>query len=541
MRRLCATLALTGDGLVIDCNFQDTDLKQMHLNVVVLRSIILVLCIASSARSQSVRGTVLAADSVTPVVGAVVTVFGNAGEIVVRTRSTGTGRYFLRLPRADRYELSVIRIGYKPARIQLANVSADSVRSLDIVLSVLAIELSAVNISERDDCGTRRTDGNAFVHLWEQVRSALAAPRISEQADGLDIRVLRLEGTQDGSVHLRSGRQLPEVRNRHLEFDSVKAHETYTNRPFATTPAETLAAGGYVRRRPDGSVLFDAPSANALLSDGFLSRHCFGVELGPQNHPEWIGVSFRPIAAVDTLADVAGTIWLDGSNAELRRLEFSYTNLHYLPVETCNGTGKSRQCLLAVASDGDGTGGTMTFAYLPTGEWLISRWTIRTPAEGFKRRPSGTKIQVGSKTGDVCYRGRGCEAVNIPVPQLVVNSGAIVNLARGGIEVYRDDSTQSALSRIALKQAGKAQARITGVITDTGGRPLARAVVSTDAPVRTTITNDSGYFELNTLPAKVIGLMVRKPGYGAVAFHLPLIRDSTRNVRLRLVAIERPR
>jgi hypothetical protein len=136
-----------------------------------------------------------------------------------------------------------------------------------------------------------------------------------------------------------------------------------------------------------------------------------------------------------------------------------------------------------------------------------------------------------------CDRGPGCEPVWAITSRLDINSGAIASIARSGVEVYRDETTLSALSRIAAKQAGKAQAHVAGVITDTDGHALSRVVVSTDAPVRAAITNDSGYFEIRTLPVKQVGLSVKKAGYASLSFRLPLVADSTRHVRLSLVAI----
>jgi hypothetical protein len=60
-------------------------------------------------------------------------------------------------------------------------------------------------------------------------------------------------------------------------------------------------------------------------------------------------------------------------------------------------------------------------------------------------------------------------------------------------------------------------------------------VVSTEDPARAAITNDSGYFELPTLPAKTVGLTARRSGYDPIGFRLPLLADSTRHLKLSLV------
>jgi hypothetical protein len=59
--------------------------------------------------------------------------------------------------------------------------------------------------------------------------------------------------------------------------------------------------------------------------------------------------------------------------------------------------------------------------------------------------------------------------------------------------------------------------------------------VSTENPARAAITNDSGFFEISTLPAKNVGLTVRRTGYDPIGFRLPLLADSTRHMKLALV------
>jgi hypothetical protein len=272
----------------------------------------------------------------------------------------------------------------------------------------------------------------------------------------------------------------------------------------------------------------------------FGARHCFWIERGPRDHAEWIGISFKPINDADSLVDIAGTLWFNQATAELRRLDFTYAHLHYVPLDACVRTGLSRReksCIPPQYITNEGTGGTLAFAYLRTGEWLVNRWTILSPAEEYVDRPTEFRIRIVRGRSEDCQTGPDCERVEAITPRLGVNSGAVVSIARDGAEIYRNDTTVLAVSRIASKQAGKAPANLTGVIVDANGRPLSRAVVSTESPARAAITNDSGYFEIRTLPATQIGVTVRKVGYGPLAFNLPLLADSTRRIRVTLVAV----
>jgi len=70
--------------------------------------------------------------------------------------------------------------------------------------------------------------------------------------------------------------------------------------------------------------------------------------------------------------DIQGTMWLDAATSELRRLDFEYENLD-LDVDT-------RQL-----------GGTVEFARLPSGAWIVRDWAIRVPIieQGPARRTAG--------------------------------------------------------------------------------------------------------------------------------------------------------
>jgi hypothetical protein len=375
-----------------------------------------------------------------------------------------------------------------------------------------------LNVDARDNCGLRGPEAATFLQLWEQAHVALAATSFVETSASLDMRVVRLEGTveNDGS---------------HAKVDSARARETISSRPFATTPAETLSAAGYVRQRHDGSVVFDVPGADAFLSDAFVATHYFRVEDPPGDHRDWIGIGFRPAEEPDTTADIAGVMWLELATAELRRLEFTYVNVLFFPQRICDNT--KGWC---IRGSGRGAGGSLDFARLDDGAWLIHRWTIRTPAEGTQYRVDfkARKIPGG---WEKCYDShQGCEPVNVPHPKLVTNFGAVATVTRDGREIFRDDTTSAAMSRIATRGAGRHPAGISGVVTDAStGQSLARVVVSTDDPARAAITDDSGFFELPTLPVRAVVVSARRRGYDPIGLRLPLLPDSTRHMKLSLV------
>jgi hypothetical protein len=74
------------------------------------------------------------------------------------------------------------------------------------------------------------------------------------------------------------------------------------------------------------------------------------------------------------LPDISGVLWLDPVTSELRDLEYAYENLE-----------------MDVPSDA--LGGEVRFARLPSGAWIVRRWSIRTPIFGWReiRRPGASR------------------------------------------------------------------------------------------------------------------------------------------------------
>jgi hypothetical protein len=86
-----------------------------------------------------------------------------------------------------------------------------------------------------------------------------------------------------------------------------------------------------------------------------------------------VGLGFEPVAD-RRLTDIAGVLWLDPRSAELRDLEFHYTNLGQWA--------------------GTRAGGSITFARLPSGAWVIRKWYIRAPVPLVRRRLAGAEVRL---------------------------------------------------------------------------------------------------------------------------------------------------
>jgi hypothetical protein len=120
-----------------------------------------------------------------------------------------------------------------------------------------------------------------------------------------------------------------------------------------------------------------------------------------------------------------------------------------------------------------------------------------------------------------------------------LNLGVVSRVWDDGREVYRDDVAVATMVRIAERQAGRSGGHLNGLVVDTDGKPVRGVIVATDVPVRASITDSAGSFSLQTLPAKEVTVSAAKRGYGAISFRLPVIADSTRQLKLTLQSLPR--
>jgi hypothetical protein len=390
---------------------------------------------------QTLRGRVVRADSATAVPGVLVTALDSSGAPVATAMSAPSGDYFLRLPGAGRYQLRALHIGFRPTVVPAVDVSSSGSRTRDVVLTELPVTIAGMDVREKDECGMSREETEVFVPLWEQARGALAAATLAEQSGALDVRVVTVPGHVDAFKHFNDPLDGPLIRAPHPEQDTARTSERASDRVFASTPAESLLAAGYVRRRAQGGFAFDAPSADLLLSDGFAAQHCFGLTGAPRGHAGWLGITFAPRNTRDSVVDIRGVLWLDRASAELRRLEFDYTNLPPGKFKLCDPQPPRAQfhepaggpiCDSLPASDSLGLGGDADFVRLPTGEWLVVRWSIRTPPDAQKYRIAGIRVRIVGRSSEKCYSGKGCHDWWIAWPRLVTTNGIVASVSRGG-------------------------------------------------------------------------------------------------------------
>lgn len=321
--------------------------------------------------------------------------------------------------------------------------------------------LDTLRVRDRVACRISIRDGKRLVGLWEQARSALATTRADEVAGTLELQVVEIDGHIDDVKFNENPPVGPWERGLHPDADTAHARSFVARRAFATTPADTLLARGYIRRRADGTFVFDAPNAELLLSETFAARTCFELEEPPRDQPRWIGIRFTPRSLEGDRIDARGVLWLDRESAELRRLDFNYTNLPKTEFEMCDPQPDRRhfswegpKCETLRDGSKLDLGGTIEFVKLLDGQWIANRWTLRTPPDAGIYRFGHRVRQRGPRDWVLC-RGfdKGCTETWIQWPRLVTTSGSVASVRRSGVEIYRDAVAEALIA--AAKRARK--------------------------------------------------------------------------------------
>ena len=310
--------------------------------------------------AQQIRGEVTLNDGSTRAAGVVVVISDRTGSGLARALTNDRGEFEVTLPKAGLVGMRILRIGYRPTVLPNILVPVTGAVTVSALLGAEPIALSRVTIRTEARCRTDPDTGQLVAQLWQQARTALTAAQITTAARRLAVRWTLFDRftAKDGS---------PEG------APTTTTKNGSTERPFVSLPAEALAQSGYVVEDASASTYY-APDADVLLSDTFASTHCYRVVAPPSAQPSLVGVGFAPLGQRgEPVKEIEGTLWLDRSSAELRSLDFRYTNLSEPMLEA-------------------GAGGRVEFSRLATGNWIVSRWEIRVPRlkEGLAKGPRNT-------------------------------------------------------------------------------------------------------------------------------------------------------
>jgi hypothetical protein len=333
-----------------------------------LTLVLLALLLAAPLGAQTVSGQFVDRAG-EPVPSARVTLRDESGRTVHSALTDASGRFSLRAPAPGRYVVRAERIGFASTVSDAVTLAAGEQVTQRLVASGERVVLEAVVVEGQTRCALRPGVGEETSVVWGEVRKALDLVSAGTESPLSRFTVELFER----EIENRTGT---------LTVDNRRMVEGMAHKPFVPVAPERLVSLGYIER-DSSSVLYAAPDADVLLSDGFLEHHCFRLRTEGAPSPGLIGLAFEPTRG-RRVPDVQGVLWLDRASAELRLMEFEYTRA---PVRGARGV----------------PGGRMEFQRLPDGRWITSSWVVRMPVEAQRTlspmAPQGPRLVAVREVG----------------------------------------------------------------------------------------------------------------------------------------------
>jgi hypothetical protein len=327
---------------------------------------------AAAASAQEVRGRIVAEESREPLLGVFVMLRDSTGARIAGALTDSAGRYRVRTNRAGTFTVAAERLGYQSTASTSFELQLTAIVNQDFTLSVKPVILPGVVATTRG-CELSRGRAAQVNQIWEEARKGLNVTSWAMTEQMISYEFVRYSREVTGTNQI--------VRD-YVEQRSNRV----TGSPWRLASPEDLIEKGFLRNSSlQGFTDFYVPTAEVLISPLFLSTHCFDVIDQAAN--KRVGLRFRPIAPPDTgQADIDGVLWLGRENLALQSIEYDYVR----------GQGDR-----IVRRIGDG-GGTVNFAYLPSGLWVTVGWhttsVVATPTgSGGRSRFQSHLIRDGSQ------------------------------------------------------------------------------------------------------------------------------------------------
>ena len=462
---------------------------------------VLIACAAALpavAHAQAGRGLVVDVND-RPVSGVVVQLIDSTTTVVARALTDERGQFTLMAPRAASYQIVALRIGYRPTLSGPYGMQRGETVARRLTLSGTPVALDTVRVTGNSVCGRAVAGDSAAATFaaWEQVRGALTAADLSTGAEGVLTTVLGYR------------RQLDPTGRKTLRQD-VAVHTEAVRQPWTSQPVAALHQLGYVLTADDSTIYY-APGLDMLTSATFAEDHC--LRLSSSRDKSELGLSFEPTRERRAITDIRGTLWLDRATAQLKRIEYRYTNLS--PDE-----------------EHAGTGGAMEFARLRTGAWVISRWKIQMPimerrirTAGAGRRsmstmPETVVLALQVDGGDLALVWRGADTLwrhePVSVSGLVADSASGKSLANARVVLLGTaaSATTDGAGRFLLTGIVPGEYVLeahTAALDSIGTAPQTRLVAAEGTPLVTVLVPSSASI-VNALCGKRLGPSAAGPG-----------------------------
>lgn len=416
----------------------------------------------SAVGAQALSGRVVRAG--VGVDGAIVLLLDGQRATQGRALTRDGGRFTVAAPEAGSYTVRVLRIGYAPTVAGPFLLRAGATPTADVELTGDAVVLDRMTVTDRSECRVHPDSAAAAFHIWEEARKALLATSLT-RAEPLSMLVSRTERTLD-----RDGERI-------LDQVSSTAAGRSIN-PFVSLPPDSAAKYGYVTQRADGRTYW-GPDAEILLSASFAAAHCLRLEQRTSS-PKLVGVAFAPATRQRDLVDIEGVVWVDRATAELRALDYRYVN--HAIAERARA------------------GGRVDFLRLPSGGWVVERWSIRYPIVAVRAGGRDRLVTPGiSRSAQTTEELAGVK----------VSSGAISEVRRGSTLFW---------------ERGRISVRVR-VVDEGSGAPIAGVLVGEASGSAATATGPDGVTRLDRVAPGPLTLRVHSPeleAFGEAAVLMPV-------------------
>jgi formylmethanofuran dehydrogenase subunit C len=435
------------------------DLEDRRRRLSSILCLLAVFCLPFSVFAQgtaTVKGRVTMSDGSTRASGVIVVA---TGLDTARALTNRNGDYSLQVRAPGSYAIRALRVGFRPTVGPTVSVAAGETAEANIQLTDFAVSLVAVTVRGDDVCRTSPDSGALVARAWEEARKAILSSQLSSNEAPLVAEWIEYTRTLDPTARI-------------VRSQTVRTTRSPTTHAFRSVPPESLAARGYVTL-DNGQTTFHAPDGAALLSDAFAATHCFHITPTVAGSESLLGIGFRPARDRADVRDIQGTFWLDRQSAELRHLEFAYTNL-------------------PPAADRAAPGGRVEFLRTGSGSWLIGRWLIRMPEltrtvispDANNRRtvraPAGGTLRAVQLTGgEVTRVARGdttvYEAKGAALDVQLIARDRFATVAGGTVELDGTDyaalADNAGRARLSPVLEGRYVARIRTAMMDSLGIP----------------------------------------------------------------------
>jgi hypothetical protein len=439
---------------------------------------ILAVLLALSARAvvaQEVRGRITAAESREPLTGVFVMLRDSTGARWAGALTDSSGVYRLRTPQPGTYTVEAERLGYDSRKSAPFVLHPAAIMFEDLVLEIKPIVLPAVSASRGNTCDIPRARAARVAQLWDEARKGLNVASWAAAEQLVEYEFVRYSRELDSSGK-RSIREYVEERTKRM-----------TGSPWSVASAEEMSSQGF-QREINGMTEYYVPHADVLLSPQFTSSHCFDL-VDQRSERDRIGLQFRPLGR-PSITDVQGVIWLNRRTLALQTIDYEYVRYTRNQLRTTSA------------------GGTVDFAYLPSGLWVMAGWHARFLVGPRNARPArihdGSQVMRALVDGNVIWsapvhrqldRSRAVMADSAFDAPTGIN--ALPVLSAAGIAAYRCGPRDGKPERTV---------ELVGFVADTGGLAISgtplRLAWTLDGTVKSldTTTDANGIYVFCGLP-----------------------------------------